>query len=450
MLLEQLFDEGLGHGSYLVADPDRGVAFVVDPDREVDRYLDAAARLHVRITHSLETHVHNDYVAGSAILTALRPITAVVGAEAHVAYPHRALEDGATLDVGALRVRAMATPGHTPEHVAYLVADLARDEDPFLLFSGGALLVGQIARVDLLGPDLAERLARDAYETLRTRVLALPDHLAVLPTHGGGSSCTSSGVSSWRWTTLGYERRHNEAVLAALRGFDAFRRAIAHGLPVAPAYYAHVRALNHAGAGSADRSPLPLLRDPLPPALVLIDPRPAHVFAAGHRRGAFNVVGSSSFAVRAGSVVDHDAPIVLLTTSDERADALRAQLALVGLDRVRGMAEPLPDTGDELGRVRLIDAREAARLADGGERLIDVREVDEWEAGHAPQARHIPYGLLERTLDDVPSAGETIVYCASGERSSLAASILERHGVAAASVRGGFDAWRAAGLPVAH
>ncbi|HEU5288485.1 MAG TPA: MBL fold metallo-hydrolase, partial [Candidatus Limnocylindria bacterium] len=179
MLLEQFFDAGLGHASYLVADPDEGVAFLVDPDRHADRYLEAAARLGVLITHSFETHVHNDYVAGSVSFAQVRPISVVTGAAAQVSYPHIALADGETIDVGALRVRCLATPGHTPEHVSFLVADLRRDDDAQLLFSGGALLVGHIARVDLLGPELGERLARDAYDTLRDRLLALADYVAV-------------------------------------------------------------------------------------------------------------------------------------------------------------------------------------------------------------------------------------------------------------------------------
>jgi len=199
VLIEQFFDAGLGHASYLVADPDEGVAFLVDPDRHLGPYLDAASRLGVLITHSFETHVHNDYVSGSPALAQIRPISVVTGAGAEVGYPHIGLGDGETIVVGALRVRAVATPGHTPEHVAFLVADLARAEDPQFLFSGGALLVGHIARVDLLGPELEERLAKDAYDTLRDRVLSLADYIAVFPTHGGGSACTSSSAPR-QWT----------------------------------------------------------------------------------------------------------------------------------------------------------------------------------------------------------------------------------------------------------
>ena len=447
MLIEQFFDPGLGHGSYLVADPDEGVALLIDPDRHTEPYLAAAARLGVLITHSLETHVHNDYVAGSTVLAALRPISVVTGAAANVTYPRIALGDRETLDVGALRVSALATPGHTPEHVSYLVADLRRSDDPQLLFSGGALLVGHIARVDLLGPELEEQLAHAAYDTVRERILTLADYVAVFPTHGGGSACTSSDVASSRWTTLGFERRHNDVARAAMQDYPGFRSAIGHALPVAPAYYPHVRALNHVGAGPVSASALQRLRDPLPPDAVLLDPRPPHVFAAGHRRRALNVVGNDSFAVRVGAVVPFGSPLVLLSTDREQTDALRSQLSTIGYDDVRGVADPVPDTDEDLARIRVVDARGAKRLSDEGAVLLDVREVAEYDEAHAPGAVHIPYEQLERRLGELPRGREVVVYCAAGVRSSLAASILERHQMKVTNLRGGFGAWQHVGLP---
>ena len=447
MLLEQFFDAGLGHASYLVADPDEGVAFLVDPDRHLQPYLDRAAKLGVLITHSFETHVHNDYVAGSPALAQVRPITVVTGADASVGYPHVGLADGQTIVVGGLRVRCVATPGHTPEHVAFLVSDLSRADDPQYLFSGGALLVGHIARVDLLGPDLAESLAAAAYETLREKVLSLQDYVAVFPTHGGGSACTSSDAASSRWTTLGFERRHNDVARAAMGDFAGFRTVIAHGLPIAPAYYHGVRALNHKGAPPFERAPLAMLRDPLPPDAVLIDPRPPHVFATGHRRGALNVVGNDSFAVRLGAVVPFGAGLVLLTTDREQAAQLREQLATIGFDDVRGIGDPVPDTGEDLGRIRIVDARSAKRLADEGALLLDVREDSEYDEEHAPGALHIPYEQLAQRMSEVPRGREVVVYCAAGVRSSLAASILERAGRDPINLRGGFSSWQSAGLP---
>ena len=447
MLLEQFFDSGLGHASYLVADPDEGVAFLVDPDRHLSPYLERAAALGVLITHSFETHVHNDYVAGSPSLGALRPITVVTGSDASVAYPHVSLGDRDHIDVGALRVACVATPGHTPEHVAFVVADLRRAEDPQYLFSGGALLVGHIARVDLLGPELEQQLARAAYDTLRDRILPLADHIAVFPTHGGGSACTSSSVASSRWTTLGFERRHNAVVRAAAGDFKGFHAAIALGLPVAPAYYPQIRALNSRGAQSAPSDPLPRLRGPLPDGVTLIDPRAPHVFAMGHRRGALNVVGNDSFAVRVGAVVPFGSPMILLTTDAIAAQGLRRQLATIGFDDVRAVADATPDTGEDLARVRTVDAGTANALAETGAQLVDVREVSEYEAAHVPGALHIPYEQLEGRLAELPAGRDIILYCASGVRSSLAASILERHGIAAANLRGGFSSWVGADLP---
>lgn len=446
MLVEQFFDPGLGHASYLVADPEAGVAFLVDPERDPQRYLAAASRLGVLITHSLETHVHNDYVAGSRALALLRPITVVAGAEAQLDYPHRSLADGEALRVGALEIRCLATPGHTPEHVSYLVADLRRADDPQYLFSGGALLVGHIARVDLFGPALQERLARDAFATLREKLLALPDYVAVFPTHGGGSAC-STGVESSRWTTLGFERKHNEVARAAQGDFDSFRAAVTHELPVAPAYYPHVRALNGAGPTLPARSPLPLLADDALRAqsgTALIDPRPPHVFGGGHRPGALNVVGNDSFATRVGSVVPFGTPIVLLTEDAEAAERLRAQLGLIAYDDVRGYASPID--GD-LARIEQLDPVGARERAAKGDLLLDVREASEWESGHLPGAVHVPYGRLVERLGELPAGRPIVAYCASGARSSLATSLLAAAGREARNLRGGIAAWRGAGLP---
>jgi hydroxyacylglutathione hydrolase len=447
VLLQQFFDAGLGHASYLVADPDAGVAFLVDPDRAVDAYLAAASKLDVLITHSFETHVHNDYLSGSRALAELRPIAVVAGADARIEYPHTTLRDGESLDVGALRVGCVATPGHTPEHVAFLVTDLRRADDPQYLFSGGALLVGHIARVDLLGPELEERLARDAYATLRDRVLTLADYVAVFPTHGGGSACTAT-VAGSRWTTLGFERRHNEVARAAGGDFREFRETIARGLPVAPAYYPHVRVQNHRGATLPDRRPLPLLSDPLLSGAALLDPRPPHLYGAAHRRGALNIVGNDGFAVRCGAVVPYGTPVVLLTRDEEQAERLRAQLSIIGFDDVRGYSEPIVASDEATATTQQLDARTAGRLVSEGAALVDVREGSEYALGHVPGARHIPYEQLEQRIGEVPRERTLVVYCASGARSSLATSILERHGIAAANLRGGFSAWRSAGLPI--
>jgi hydroxyacylglutathione hydrolase len=448
LLIEQFFDAGLGHASYLVADPDAGVAFLVDPDRQIQTYLAAAARIGVLITDSFETHVHNDYVSGSRAFAELRPITVHAGSGAAISYPHAAHPDGDLINVGELAVRCVATPGHTPEHVAYLVADRRRSDDPQYLFSGGALLVGQIARVDLLGPKLAEELARSAYQTLRDRVLTLEDYVAVFPTHGGGSAC-SADVAGSRWTTLGFERRHNHVVRSATGEFGAFRATIAEGLPVAPAYYPHVRELNTRGAAVASHAPLPFIAE-IPANAVRLDPRPPHLFGAGHRLGALSIVGNDSFAVRVGATVAFGSPMVMLTADAEQAERLRAQLSVIGYDDVRGYASPEPGAGEEVRRIEQVEARAAAAASANATLLVDVRERSEWESGHAPDAVHIPYELIRERAHELPLDRQIVMYCASGIRSSLAASLLEASGRAAANMRGGFTAWRNAKLPVSH
>lgn len=448
MLLQQFFDPGLGHASYLVADPDAGVAFLVDPDRHLEPYLAAAARLGVLITDSFETHVHNDYLSGSPGLAELRPITVHAPKDAGVDYVHHALADGDVVRVAELAVRCVATPGHTPEHLAFLVADLRRADDPQYLFSGGALLVGQIARVDLLGPALEEKLARSAYDTLRERVLPLADYVAVFPTHGGGSAC-SAEVAGSRWTTIGFERRHSHIAVAAAGDYESFRAAIGEGLPVAPAYYPHVRAMNTRGATLSDRRPLPFLRE-APAGAVLVDPRPPHLFGAGHRAGALNVVGNDSFAVRVGATIPFGSMLVLLTPDAEQAERLRAQLAVIGFDDVRGYASSDPPEGEEALRIEQLDARAAATRASRGAVLLDVREISEWRAGHAPGAIHIPYEEIRDRAREIPAGRAVVTYCAGGIRSSLAASILESSGRDVANLRGGFTAWRGAKLPISR
>lgn len=447
MLVEQWFTAGLGHASYLVADPDAGVAFLVDPERDPEPYLAAATRLGVLITHSFETHVHNDYLTGSFALARLRPITVVTGARFEIDAPHVGLSEGEEIRVGDLAVRCVATPGHTPEHVSYLVADLARSSDPQYLFSGGALLVGQIARIDLFGPQLEERLAHDAYATLRERILPLEDHLAVFPTHGGGSAC-STGTASSRWTTLGFEKRHNSVVAAALEGFETFRREVTHALPTAPAYYPHVRALNAGGPALPPRDPLPFIADAALRSsdAVLVDPRPPHVFGQGHRPRALNDVGNDAFAVRLGSSVPFGSPVVLLTDDAPQAARLRDQLALIGFDDVRGYAPPLPEDG-RLERTAQMDPRDLARDA-SGVLVLDVREPGERMRGYVPGSIHIPYGRLRERIGELPKGRPIATYCATGVRSSLASSLLRAQGVDASNIRGGFTAWQGAGLPV--
>jgi rhodanese-related sulfurtransferase len=300
--------------------------------------------------------------------------------------------------------------------------------------------------VDLFGPRLEERLARAAFATLRERILTLEDHLAVFPTHGGGSAC-STGASSSRWTTLGFERRYNAVVAAALRDFATFHAEVTHALPAAPAYYPHVRALNARGASLPPHGPLRFIGEEAlrKQDAVLVDPRPPHVFATGHRKGALNDVGNDGFAVRLGATVPFGARMVLLTDDPDQAERLRDQLSVIGYDDVLGYAPPLP--ADDTAMVSpQVEPKEADRVE--GAVLLDVREPAEVEHGIASGALHVPYGHLAARMSELPRDRPILTYCASGVRSSLAASMLRAAGYDARNVRGGMAAWRGAGLPV--
>ncbi|HEX6659214.1 MAG TPA: MBL fold metallo-hydrolase, partial [Ilumatobacter sp.] len=244
MLIRQFVIDGLGHLSTLIADESRGIAAVVDPRRDVDVYLDAAREHDLRISHVVETHLHNDYVSGGRELAAMTGATHVIGAGAELAYDYRPVRHGESFEVGRLQLTVLETPGHTPEHVAYAVADRSRADEPVLLFTGGSLLAGAVGRTDLLGAENAVPYAQAMFRSLHDVILPHEDFVGVFPTHGAGSLC-STGISSAPSSTIGFERRHNPMVAPA--DVDAFARVLLSGQPAFPRYFARMRPTNQAG-----------------------------------------------------------------------------------------------------------------------------------------------------------------------------------------------------------
>lgn len=455
MFLQQFFVRGLGHASYLVGDADAGLAAVVDPRRDVDAYLDLARAEGLRIVEILETHVHNDYVSGAEELRQRTGATVRASTIAALTRPHEAIADGDELHLGSLRFRVLATPGHTPDHVSFAVADLSRSTDDWVLFAGGALLVGTAARPDLLGgPEEAARAAAVEFATLRDRIAPLPDWVELYPTHGAGSLC-GSGIGGKRWSTIGYERRHNPALLQP--DADAFRRFILTDQPTVPAYWRRMRALNQAGA-----APLAGLGEPRPMTVeavehaaghdaVVVDARDPEVFAAGHIPGSFGIGLRDTFGTWVGSVVPADRELILVLTHDDDVAAALAQLRRAGYDRVAGYLvggfDAWQASGNDIARLDTRTADDlASQIASGAVRVLDVREANEWRAGHIAGAIHIPGGALPRRLDDVPDDGPVAVVCAGGYRSTVAASLLERAGRDhLINMIGGVTAYEAAG-----
>jgi hydroxyacylglutathione hydrolase len=461
MFLRQFVIDGLGHLSTLIADESAGLAAVVDPRRDVDVYLGAARAADLRISHVVETHLHNDYVSGGRELAALTGATHVIGAGAELAYEHRPARHGESFDVGALRFTVLETPGHTPEHVAYAVADTSRAGEPLLLFTGGSLLVGAVGRTDLLGEANAQPFARAMFRSLHEVILPHEDFVGVFPTHGAGSLC-STGISSTPSSTIGYERRHNP--MLAPTDIDDFARTLLGGQPAFPDYFARMRPINKAGPrllGGRVPDPVPLAMEEVRAALsadaILIDLRPPADHALAHIPGSLSIPAGSSFGTWLGWVVEPDRPLVLLVDDPAEWDDAVRQALRVGYEDLKGhlrggFAAWAESGGPVESSGRLTVDQLAERLTNGGDAaplVIDVRQTNEFAAGHVPGAWHIAAGALQDRLADLPRDRPIATMCASGYRSSVAASLLKRAGFRdVAWVASGLPAWRAQGHEV--
>src|SRR6476646_7103619 len=340
MRVTQYRIEGLGHLSTLVTDESSGVAAVVDPRRDVDVYLDAARAADLRITHVVETHLHNDYVSGGRELAALVGATHVIGAGAGLAHEHRPARDGDAFDIGTVRFATLDTPGHTPEHVSYAVADASRGDEPFLLLTGGSLLVGSVGRTDLLGADNARPFAEAMYHSLHDVLLPHEDSVMVYPTHGAGSLC-STGIASTSWSTIGYERRHDP--LLAPMEVEAFARALLSGQPTIPRYFARMRPMNQAGPRLLGASVPPIeplfgagLDEALSRGAVVVDTRSPAKHARRHVPGSLSIPAGPSFGTWLGWVVEADAPIVLIVDDPADLDELARQAIRIGFETIEG------------------------------------------------------------------------------------------------------------------
>jgi hydroxyacylglutathione hydrolase len=464
MRLQQFAIDGLGHLSALIADESAGVAAVVDPRRDVDIYLDAARASNLSITHVLETHLHNDYVSGGRELAALTGAVHVIGAGAALEYDHRPVGDGDEIEIGSLGVRAQNTPGHTPEHVSYAVADLDRADEPLLLFSGGSLLVGAVGRTDLLGADKAHAYAAHMHHSIHDVILRHEDSVAVYPTHGAGSLC-STGISSTPWSTIGYERRQNP-MLRPME-VDAFARRLLAGQPTYPRYFARMRPINQSGPRLLGRQvPLPRpmrvaeARAAIDAGALVIDARPAAEHAVAHVPGSLSIPSGSSFGTWLGWVVpDPERPIVLILRNEADWDEIVRQGLRIGFEGIvgyiRGGFLAWAEAGGSTEVGGSLEVGElAARLDRGGDDgplVIDVRQMSEFESGHVPGALAIGAGELADRLDQLPRDRSMATMCASGYRSSVAASLLRANGFTrVAWVPGGVPTWEAAGYPVAY
>jgi hydroxyacylglutathione hydrolase len=422
-----LVDEGLGNSAYVV-DLGDGGALVVDPERDPRPYVAELERRGLAARFVVETHLHADFVSGGRELFELGAhLLAPAGSE--LAHAHRPLHDGDLLDLGGLQLEVIATPGHTPEHLAYLLRD---GSTPVALFSGGTLLAGGVARTDLLSPERTEPLARAAYRSITERLLTLPDDLPVHPTHGGGSFC-SAAAGGARTTTIGHERSANP-LLAGGADEDTFVARLLAGFGSYPPYFLELRDVNRAGPavyGPDDPPPLtPLSVDEFAAAIddgaEVVDVRRIEDFAAGHVPGSLSNPWRAQFATWLGWLVARERPITFVADADvDRADLAWAA-ATIGFDRLVGELAGGIDAwraaGRRVARSSLVDA-----ASTDGRQVIDVRQRAEFAGGHVAGAIHLELGDLARATDRVPAA-PVLVHCGHGERAMSAASLLERAG----------------------
>ena len=460
MFIRQFQIEGLGHLSTLIGDEESGLAAVVDPRRDVDIYVDAAREQGLRISHVIETHLHNDYVSGGRELAAATGAEQLIGAGAELAYEYRPVRDGEVAAVGGLRFRVLDTPGHTPEHVAYTVADTSRAEEPVLMFTGGSLLVGAVGRTDLLGAANARPYAEAMFHSLHDAILPNEDFVGIFPTHGAGSLC-STGIGSTPSSTIGFERRYNPLLRPA--DVDTFARLLLAGQPAVPRYFARMRTINQAGprllGGIPAATPVSLgeLRERAGQGAVVVDLREPGAFAQGHIPGSLSIPAGSSFGTWLGWVVDLDRPVIfVLAETGDWDDAIRQSLR-IGQESVVGYLEGgmgawvgagLPVESN--GRLTVNELAQAVER--GGVEaplVVDVRQASEYESGHVAGAWHVGAGDLPGRLEDLPRDRSIATICAAGYRASVAASILDTAGFTNVNwVAGGMDAWATQGLPL--
>jgi hydroxyacylglutathione hydrolase len=431
-------DEGLGNTSWVLADGRDAV--VVDPERDPTPYQLAAERLGAQITLAAETHLHADFVTGSRELAAAGARVAAA-ATGEVAWPHESMTDGDEIDLGRWRLRVLATPGHTPEHVAYLAVE---GGGPRAVFTGGSLMVGSVARTDLIDPDDTEALTRALWRSINHRLLSLPDEVLVLPTHGAGSFCAASGGGQ-RWTTIGQERASNPLLQADDE--DDFVRQVIAGFGTYPPYFLRLRDVNRRGPhvygtlpGLAPLDPggVDELRDR---GAVLVDVRPVSDYAAGHVPGSLANTLRPQFASWLGWLVEDPAtPLVFVTDHHSDHRELVRQCLTIGYEHLAGTIDI--DTWIAAGRTTTSSPLLGAAQLEGHQ-VLDVRQVTEYQAGHVPQAAHLELGALREHAGQLGD-GPTVAMCGHGERAATAASVLEAAGrPGVAILDGGPDDWAA-------
>lgn len=457
MYFKQFYLGCLAHASYLIGSVNE--AAVVDPQRDVDQYIEAATAQNFKIKYVVETHLHADFISGHRELAERTGAEIVFGEKAGATFPHRAVRDGDELTIGRVKLRIMETPGHTPESVCVLVIDTEVSAQPQKVLTGDTLFIGDVGRPDLAGGKgyTPQMMAEMMYDSLREKLLKLDDAVEVYPAHGAGSMC-GRNLSTETSGTIGQQRKFNYALQPMAKA--EFVQLMTAELADAPAYFFKDAEINRNGARSLEELPRPAPLSPLDVCRlaaqghVILDVRSAEDFGAGHVPGALNIGLGGQFAIWAGCLISMKSPIVIVADDDARVDEAQIRLARVGLENVKGyLAGGIPAwraAGLDAPTVRQISVAELNDLIKTRPdlQIVDVRRPAEYEGGHAPRAINAPLASLRERLPDLKS-GPTAVICAGGYRSSLATSILQQAGFEnLLNVNGGTTAWINAGYEV--
>ena len=451
--IEPFVDKGLGNSAYLIGSHYTKKAVLIDPLRDVDHYLQVASERGLRLTHVLDTHLHADFVSGNREIA--HQTGAVIGAsaEAKVGFEHQPLAEGSVIDFGAFQIQVVATPGHTPEHVSFLLVE-PYSKTPSALFSGGALIVGGAARTDLLSPELTRPLAQQLYHTIHDKLLKLPDALDVFPTHGAGSFCITP-ASRERTTTIGQERLSNP--LAQAQSEEEFVRRALTGLSSYPTYYKYLRAINQRGAKILGGIPMLQPYSPsevkamMDEGIVVLDVRHGKAFGAGHIPDSYGIRVDAPLTTWAGWLIPFGSRILLVGESTDQIVAATRQLIRIGYDDLVGVLAGGIEAWAREYPVETIPSMDPKELRDrlGEGMLIDVRQRSEWEEGHIPGAIHFEGGRVAWEDLPFPYDRPLAIQCSSGNRSMSVSSVLRRRGYHNVfQVEGGIKQWEKDGFEI--
>lgn len=471
MLFRRFYDENLAQASYMLGCEKSREAVIVDPNADIGIYTRAAGADRMRIVHVTETHIHADFVSGAKALADSAGATLHLSAEggAEWGYRERALEsadalrDGSTIEAGSVRLRVLHTPGHTPEHLTFLVSDLDRGEEPVGALTGDFVFVGDVGRPDLLekaagAKGSMEASARTLYRSVE-KFRAFPDYLQIWPGHGAGSACGKS-LGAMPQSTLGYEKLFNWAF--GEMSEEQFVARVLEDQPVPPRYFAVMKTVNRGGVDQPRTRPakllgLPELETAMGGSAPIVDTRTALRFAGGHLPGSINIPLNKSFLNWSGALIPADAEFYLVTDqdTDEAVGDMLGELCKIGLTKVRGVfgAGLIADWKSRHGKLetvpQVVPGELASLRAQGDVQIIDVRNPDEWSKGHLPGAIHIPLAALPDRIDELDRSKPIVMHCQGGGRAAIATSVLQSRGISdVATMLGGYERWVAEGLEI--